>query len=234
MTNNEFINECKKINIIITDELLKKFNKYKDLLKEWNNKFNLTSILEEKEIFLKHFYDSLCIVKAVKLDDNLNLCDFGVGAGFPGMVIAIVFNNISVTLIESNNKKVTFLNMVKEQLDLHNVKVINSRMEDYAKNNREIFDIVTCRAVSNLAIISELSIAVLKKNGIFVPLKSNVDDELNKFNKIIQKLGYKIEEKIEYSLPIENSRRTILIQRKIKTTDIKYPRNYNVIVKDYK
>lgn len=234
MTKNEFTVECEKLGIKINENQIQGLITYKNLLLEWNTKFNLTSIVKEEEIYLKHFYDSLCLIKAVKLIDKIKLCDFGTGAGFPGIVLAIVFNNIFVDLIESNGKKAKFLNIVKETLKLENVKIIQDRIESYAKDNRELYDIVTCRAVSNLGIISELAVSTIKINGVFVPLKSNVDDELFRYNKEICKLGYKLEEVVEYSLPIENSRRTIPILKKVKQTEFKYPRNYNLIISKYK
>lgn len=234
MTKNEFIIECEKLGIKINEHQIQGLITYKNLLLEWNTKFNLTSIVKEEEIYLKHFYDSLCLIKAVKLIDKTKLCDFGTGAGFPGIVLAIVFNNIFVDLIESNGKKAKFLNIVKETLKLENVKIIQDRIESYAKDNRELYDIVTCRAVSNLGIISELAVSTIKINGVFVPLKSNIDDELFRYNKEICKLGYKLEEVVEYSLPIENSRRTIPILKKVKQTEFKYPRNYNLIISKYK
>lgn len=234
MTKNEFIMECEKLGILLNDEMVRKFDKYKDLLIEWNEKINLTSIIKEEDIYLKHFYDSLCLVKAVDLNEKLKLCDFGTGAGFPGVVLAIVFNNLEVTLIESNGKKITFLNKLKEELKLNNISIINDRVEDYAKKNRELYDIVTCRAVSNLGIICELSVSLPKINGIFVPLKSNIGEEVSKYNHYINELGYKLKTTINYTLPIENSSRCIPVFVKIKKTDLKFPNSYNVIIKKYK
>lgn len=231
MTKDEFIIECKKIGIIINNDIINKLEIYKNELIEWNKKFNLTTILEDKDIYLKHFYDSLCLVKATSLD-NKNICDFGTGAGFPGIVLAIIFSNSNITLIESNNKKVLFLEYIKNILNLNNVTIINKRTEDYGKNNREIFDIVTCRAVSSLKIILELSISLLKKDGLFIPLKSNIDNEFNESIEKSKLLGYEFDKKIEYYLPIENLKRTILIYKKIKITDKIYPRNYNLIIKN--
>ena len=231
MTKEEFIIECKKLGIEINDEIIDKLELYRKELVNWNKKFNLTTILEEKEIYLKHFYDSICLVK-VEDFNNKNICDFGTGAGFPGMVLAIIFKNSKITLIESNNKKILFLNNIKDKLKLSNVTIINKRTEDYGKNNRELFDIVTCRAVSNLNIILELSLSLLKVGGFFIPLKSNVENE---FNESLDKsilLGYKFIERKEYNLPIEESKRTILKYKKIKKTDNRYPRNYNLIKKD--
>ncbi len=212
MTKEEFIEYCKKLGINLSIKNINDLEEYKNLLIEWNKKFNLTTIIEEKDIYLKHFYDSLCLVKATNLD-NKTICDFGTGAGFPGMVIAIIFNNSKITLIESNNKKVSFLEEVKNKLNLNNVEILNKRVEDYGKNNREIFDIVTCRAVSNLNIILELSSSLLKINGEFIPLKSNVLEELSLVNNL-ENLSYKLENKIDYELPIENSKRTLLIFKK--------------------
>ena len=230
MTKEEFILECKKINIEITEETINKLNKYKDLLIEWNKKFNLTTIVLEKDIYLKHFYDSLCIIKACN-PNNKKILDFGTGAGFPGMVIAIVFKNSNVTLLESNNKKVIFLEEIKNKLLLDNVNIVCERAEIYGRKNREIYDIVTCRAVSNLNIILELSTSLLKINGLFIPLKSNVNEELEKAKNNINKLSYELIDNIEYKLPYENSIRTILVFKKYKSTDEKYPRNYNIIKK---
>ena len=230
MNKEEFIKYLDNLNIKINDDKINKLEKYKDLLIEWNNKFNLTSITSEEDIYLKHFYDSLCIVKSTDFN-NKEICDFGTGAGFPGMVLAIVFDNSNITLLESNGKKITFLNEVKKELDLSNVTIINSRAEDYGKKHREIFDIVTCRAVSSLNIILELAVSMLKKNGLFIPMKSNVIDEFNNsINKAIL-LGFEFIKKIEYILPIENANRSLLIYEKIKKTDNKYPRSYNLIKK---
>ena len=231
MNKEEFINECKKINIIIDEDIFEKLYNYKDLLIEWNKKFNLTTIVNEKDIFLKHFFDSIMITKYAE-SNNKKICDFGTGAAFPGMVIAILFPKSSVTLLESNKKKTIFLEEVKNNLKLNNVTIINERAEIYGKTNRELFDIVTCRAVSNLNIILELSISLLKINGLFIPLKASVDEELNESKEKMNKLGYKLIKKNEYILPIEQSKRTILIFEKIKKTNLKYPRNYNLIKKN--
>ena len=230
MNKEEFINECKKNNIIINDEIINKLDKYKNYLIEWNNKFNLTNIIKEEDIYLKHFYDSILITQATDFN-NKKICDFGTGAGFPGMVLAIFFNNSEITLLESNSKKITFLEYIKKELNLNNVKIINDRAEIYGKKNRELYDIVTCRAVSNLKIILELSISLLKIEGFFIPMKSNVEEEINDSKEISIKLGYKLIDKIDYYLPIENSKRTLLIYKKQHKTDLKYPRNYNIIKK---
>lgn len=230
MTKEEFILECKNINIDITEDVFNKLNKYKDLLIEWNKKFNLTTIIEEKDIFLKHFYDSLYLSTECDFTDK-KICDIGTGAGFPGMVLAIVFGEGNFTLMESNNKKIIFLEAVKADLSLDNVSIISARAEDYGKKNRELFDVITCRAVSALNIILELSTSMLKVNGKFIPMKSNVEEELKNARNNIDKLSYKLIKEVEYELPIEKAKRTILVFEKYKKTDDKYPRNYNVIKK---
>ena len=232
MNKEDFIKEINSLNLEINDDILSKLDRYYKLLNEWNDKFNLTTILEEKDVYLKHFYDSICIVKSNLIsNDNIKLCDFGTGAGFPGIVIKIFFPNINVTLIESNNKKCLFLNEVIKELDLKRIEVINDRMEIYTKKVRESFDIVTCRAVSHLRIISELAIPLLKVNGYFLPLKSNIDEEIKESNDILNKLNSKIENIISYELPIENSKRNILIIKKLKETNLIYPREYKKIIK---
>jgi len=230
MNRDEFVKYTKEIGIDINEKKLDMLEKYKDILIEWNKKFNLTTIIKEEDIYLKHFYDSLCLFKATNLN-NKSICDFGTGAGFPGMVIAIIFGDTNVTLIESNGKKISFLEEVKKELKLENVNIINSRAEEYGKKNRELFDIVTCRAVSSLNIILELSISMLKINGLFIPMKSNIKDEFNQSLNKSKILGYDFMKIIEYKLPIENSDRSLLIYKKIKTTDKKYPRSYNLIKK---
>ena len=147
------------------------------------------------------------------------------------MVLAIVFDNGYFTLMESNNKKMLFLEAVKADLGLNNVDIISARAEDYGKKNREIFDVITCRAVSALNIILELSTSMLKVGGKFIPMKSNVEEELKNARGNIDKLSYKLVKEIEYELPIEKAKRTILVFEKYKKTDVKYPRNYNVIKK---
>lgn len=233
MTKEEFIINCKNLSIEITEEIYSKLYKYFELLVEWNNRFNMTSILEEKEVFLLHFYDSLCLNK-INLNEVNSLCDFGTGAGFPGMVIALVYPNIEVTLVESNNKKCTFLEEVKQQLNIKNVSIFNERIEDFARKNREKYDVVTCRAVTSIPIIIELSTSLIKVNGLLAPLKSNCEEEINKYKYLEKEFNLKLENLIKYNLPINDAYRVIPIYKKLKETDIKYPRNYGTIVKKYK
>ena len=234
MNKDEFIKNCECLNIVINDNILDKFEQYYNLLFEWNQKFNLTAITKREDVYLLHFYDSLCLLKAIDLNKYNSLCDFGTGAGFPGIVLALINNKINIALVESNNKKCMFLNEVINKLYLKNVVVINSRMEDFSKNSIEKFDIVTCRAVTSIPIILELSACSIKIGGLLAPLKSNCDEELKKYSYLEKELGLELEKKIDYKLPIINANRTIPIYKKINKTDGKYPRNYNIILKNYK
>lgn len=234
MNKKEFIDNCRKIKIHITDEIYDKLYKYYELLNEWNNKFNLTNILEEDSVFLLHFYDSLCLSNYINLKEKCSLCDFGSGAGFPGMVIAIIFSNVNVTLIESNHKKCLFLNQIKKELSISNVNIICTRIEEYAIKNREIFDYVTCRAVTSLPIIVELATSTIKVGGLLAPLKSNCDDEILNYEKLYNEFYLELISNNKYKLPIQNSNRSIPIFKKYKKTNMKYPRKYNKILNNYK
>lgn len=231
MNKETFISNLKELNIILSEEELYKFEKYKEFLQEYNQKFNLTSIINDDEIYLKHFYDSLCLFKVPEINTSTTLLDIGTGAGFPGIPLGIINQKQKITLVESNGKKCSFLNLVKEELSLSNIEIINSRAEDYVRTNRNKFYIATSRAVAHLSILAELEIPALKVNGLFLPLKSNIDEELEETKEKLKDLNASIEEIIEYTLPIENSKRTILKIRKINETDTKYPREYNKIKK---
>lgn len=230
MNRTKFIEEIKKLGIEITDEQLNQLDLYFHLLVETDKKFNLTAITEEQDVYLKHFYDSLTIVKAIKLD-NQSLCDVGTGAGFPGLVLKIVFPNLNVTLIDATNKKCLFLQEVITQLNLKNIQVINARIEEYSKVNREKFDIVTCRAVAPLKHLLEYSIPLVKVNGLFIPLKGNLNNELENIDNYLNKLTIQLKDNIVFNLPVENSHRNILIFLKLKATNKIYPRKYSEIKK---
>ena len=230
MNKEEFINEVKKLGIEITENQLKQLSTYYKLLIEENKKYNLTSIIEEKEVYLKHFYDSLTIVKGIELDSQY-ICDIGTGAGFPGLVLKIVFPNIKIDLLDATTKKCQFLNMVIDNLKLENIRVINARAEEYSHECREKYDIVTSRAVASLKHLLEYSIPLLKLNGTFIALKANIEDELININNYYKKLYLANEEIIRFKLPIESSNRSIYKIIKKKETPLIYPRQYNQIKK---
>lgn len=230
MTKEEFIQELKKININISCDILIKLDKYYHLLITENEKYNLTNITEETSVYLKHFYDSLTITKAINLD-NQKILDVGSGAGFPGLVLKIVFPNIKIDLLDSTAKRCNFLKQVIEELSLNDINVINARAEDYAKENREKYDIVTSRAVAPLKHLLEYSIPMLKINGYFIALKSNLTDELVNISNYYKKLHLEEPITYEFTLPKENSLRTIYKVKKTAKTDIIYPRQYSQIKK---
>lgn len=229
MNLEAFKKELEKLNININDKQLKQLEDYYNLLIEWNNKINLTAITEKDQVYLKHFYDSLTITKIINLNEIDSLCDIGTGAGFPGMVIKILFPNINVILVDSLNKRIEFLKIVKERLKLNKLEIYHDRAEEFAHNNIEKFDVVTARAVANLSTLLEYSIPMVKINKYFIPLKSNVDEEIINSKNALEKLNSIIEEKIEFSLPIENSKRTILKIKKVGKTNNRYPRKYKEI-----
>lgn len=230
MNKEEFINELTKLNITLSNIQLEQLDKYYKLLIDWNTKINLTRITEEKDVYLKHFYDSITLIKAIDLTKKLEVCDIGTGAGFPGVVLKIVFPNLNITLVDSLNKRIDFLNIVIDSLKLENIKAIHERAEIFSKNNREKFDLVTCRAVSKLNVISELCIPSVKVNGYFIPMKANIDDEISN-TKYLLKLNSNIEKIIKFTLPIENSIRNLVIIKKIGLTNKLYPRNNDKIKK---
>ena len=229
MNFEELKNECQKYNIVLNDDMISKYDRYADLLKEWNEKINLTAITEKEEVIEKHFYDSLLLLKYIK--ECKTLADIGTGAGFPGMVIAIARSDIQVTLIEPTGKRCTFLNEVKKELELTNVEIINERAEDCVSIYREIFDVVTARAVANLQILAELCIPFVKVNGMFISMKgSQGEEEALNAKHAFSELGASapIVEKDDL---LDGAKRIFVIGKKIKSTPMKYPRAYAKIKK---
>ena len=232
MNKETFIEELKKLNITPTEKDLNKLDIYYRYLKEYNKQTNLTSIIEEEKVYLKHFYDSLTITKMLNFNEVKNVLDIGTGAGFPGMILKIFFPHLEVTLLDSNNKKITFLENLTKKLEItEGINIIKARSEEYIKYKREYFDVVTSRGVAQLKILSELSIPFTKVGGYFIPLKAKVEEELKNSEKIINLLGAKVIKKETFNLPLENSIRTILLIKKEKESQKKYPRSYNLIIK---
>ncbi len=222
-----FKEEIEKINEPIKEEQIKKFYEYMLLLKDWNEKINLTAITEEKDIIIKHFIDSLTINKYLK--DNEKVIDVGTGAGFPGIPIKIINDKINMDLLDSLNKRINFLNEVKEKCEIENINCIHSRIEDFAIKNREKYDVATSRAVAKLAVLLEYLLPVVKKDGICICMKSNkAEEEIKEAQKALEILGGKIEKTEEFLLPGTDIERTIIIVRKVKNTPEKYPRKAGI------
>lgn len=232
MNREEFVYKLRDININISDKQLEQLEIYANFLIEYNKHTNLTRIDDTESIYLKHFYDSLTIVDINLVDFNniKNLIDIGTGAGFPGMVLKIVFPHINVTLLDSNNKKTKFIEELAKKLNLE-VTVINERSEEYALNNLERYDLVVSRAVANLRVLTELCLPLVKVNGLFIALKGNIEEELKEANNIINKLNGKVELINNFVLPIEESTRNNVYIRKIDKTPKGYPRMYSKIKK---
>ena len=231
MTEQEFINNLTDLNITPTPNALGKLKTYCTFLQDYNKHTNLTAITETKDIYLKHFYDSLTIIKVIDLNTINTLLDIGTGAGFPGLVLKIFYPHLEVTLLDSNNKKIKFLEELCEKLDLK-VTLVHARAEEYIKDKREYFDLVTSRAVASLPILSELSIPYVKVNGYFIALKGEISKELEASSKILTTLDSKITTQKDFTLPFENSKRTIIKITKLKSTNPKYPRPYKQILKE--
>lgn len=232
MTIDEFVNALKKLNIEISDKKLAQLELYYKMLIEWNNKINLTGIIEHNEVYLKHFYDSLTICRNIDLNKIDSLADVGTGAGFPGMVIKILFPSLKVDLIDSLGKRIIFLNNVANKLELENINIINARAEEYATQVREKYDVVTARAVAPLNILLEYCIPLVKKKGYFIPLKANCEEEINRIKIATKLLDCEIEKVDKFKLPKENSTRTIIKFKKKNITSKKYPRRYSEIKKN--
>jgi len=230
MTQNEFIKALNDINVTLTQNQLDQLNKYYELLVEYNKVMNLTGITEKEEVYLKHFYDSLTIIKIIDLNNIDSLCDIGTGAGFPGLVLKIVFPNLKITLLDSLNKRIEFLKIVINELGLKDIEVIHTRAEEYALNNRNKFDVTTARAVAHTSILLEYAVPLTKIGGYFIPLKANMETEINEIDNAINELNVELIEKQEFKLPIEESNRTILLFKKLKDNK-KYPRKYSEIKK---
>ena len=230
MTNSEFINELEKLGIVLDADKLDKLEKYYQMLVDANNKFNLTAITDKKDVYLKHFYDSI-LASLVFDSDSFNLCDMGTGAGFPGIVLKIVFPKIRLTLVDATKKKTEFLKEVVSTLNLNDVCVYNDRIENFAYLHEKEFDIVIARAVARLNILLELASRMIKVNGYFVAMKGSLEEEIDEATNALKVLHMEIVETKDLVLPIENSKRKIIKIKKNDDTPKMYPRNFAKITK---
>lgn len=229
MLKEEFSEKIKeymnKINIEISDKQIEKFFDYMNLLLEWNEKINLTAITEPEDIILKHFVDCATILKYIKDEDKI--IDIGTGAGFPGIPLKILNEKLDITLMDSLNKRINFLNEIINKLDLKNIIAIHARAEELARNKgyREKYDIATSRAVANLSTLSEYMLPFVKKNGMVISMKgSNIEEEVKNAKKAIKILGGEIEKIDNFNLANTNNIRNIITIKKVVKTPKEFPR----------
>jgi len=223
------------IGVELNDRQVQQFVKYYEILVEWNSFMNLTGITEYEEVVQKHFVDSLVLSKAIDVNQITNLIDIGTGAGFPGIPLKIAYPHLKVTLLDSLQKRIKFLNEVVMQLGLENVETIHGRAEDFAKPSmkRESYDICVSRAVANLASLSEYCLPYVKVEGYFVPYKSGkIDEELADARKAVFVLGGKIEDEVKFNLPDSDISRSLIKIRKVLGTPKKYPRKSGLATKE--
>lgn len=207
MTKEEFLLELEKLGITLTSYQQEQLKKFYHLLISWNEKINLTRITSENEVYLKHFYDSLTITKVIDLNKVNTLCDVGTGAGFPGIVLKIVYPNLKITLVDALQKRVNYLNEIIKELDLSDIVAIHSRGEDL----KEKYDVVTARAVANITKLLNYTMHLVEKNGVFIAMKGNITEELTPTVQKAISQKYSIEKIEEFYLPYENSQRSLVV-----------------------
>lgn len=221
--------ELLNLNINLTDEMVSSLDEYYKYLVEYNENVNLTAITEYDEVMIKHFYDSLILSTALP-SGNIKLVDIGAGAGFPSVPNAIYNKDLNVTIVDSLNKRIVFLEKLCERLNINNVKPIHARAEEYAEKHKESFDIATARAVARLNILVELCLPFVKLGGMFIALKSkNGSEELDEALNGIKILGGEVLDIRSFNLPYNMGERELIIIKKVKTTPSKYPRRFSII-----
>lgn len=223
------------LSVEVNKEKIDQFNQFYDILVEWNKVMNLTAITDYKDVVEKHFLDSLSIERILNLDGIKTVMDVGTGAGFPGIPLKIIYPELKVTLLDSLNKRVKFLNEVIRQLELKNIDAIHGRAEDIGKNEnyREKYDLCVSRAVANLATLSEYCMPFVKVGGVFVSYKSgDIDEEVLKSKKAVSLFGGKIEDVVKFQLPGTDINRAFVKIKKIKEMQKKYPRKSGIPSKE--
>ncbi len=222
-----FEKDMQAFGVTLTESQVEQFLRYYELLVEWNQVMNLTAITEYDEVMKKHFVDSASLIKAFDVSRPLSVIDVGTGAGFPGLALKIAFPELQVTLLDSLNKRIAFLNAVIEDLGLTGVETIHGRAEDYAKPGklREKFDLCVSRAVANLSTLSEYCLPYVKVGGYFIPYKSEkLTQEITDASRALQILGGKVEKQVAFELPDTDIYRNLVVIKKEKPTPGKYPR----------
>lgn len=228
------IQYAEKFKINIDEEKLDKFKKYKALIKEWNEKINLTAITDEDDIIKKHFIDSISVLESNVIKNGMEIIDIGTGAGFPGIPLKIILPDSKILLVDSLNKRVNFLNEVIRMLELHGIEAIHGRAEEVAKKPeyREKFNIVVSRAVANMTVLSEYCIPFAKIGGYFIAMKGpSSENEIEESKHAISILGGKIKNVVETRMLQSDMNHRLVIVEKVKSTMNKYPRNYGQIEK---
>lgn len=223
----QFLSDLEKLNIALSDKQVEQFLKYYELLVEWNSFMNLTAITDFDEVCKKHFVDSVSLIKAMDLTKEMSVIDIGTGAGFPGIPLKIVFPNLKITLLDSLNKRIKFLDTVIEELALANINTLHGRAEDFAKPGklRETYDLCVSRAVANLSTLSEYCLPYVKVGGFFVSYKSEkIEEESEAAKKAISILGGKVKDQVAFHLPDSDIYRNLYMIEKVKETNKKYPR----------
>lgn len=224
---SQFEKDLAELGIELTDRQIEKFLLYYEMLVEWNGFMNLTAITEYDEVMKKHFIDSLSLIKAYDLSQEKKVIDIGTGAGFPGLVLKIAFPQLEITLLDSLNKRIQFLDAVIQNLSLTGVETVHGRAEDFAKPEklRECFDLAVSRAVSNLSTLSEYCLPFVKQGGYFISYKSEkISEETEAAKNAITLLGGKIRKQVDFTLPDSNIYRNFLLIEKVSATPKKYPR----------
>jgi 16S rRNA (guanine527-N7)-methyltransferase len=227
MIIEQFTSMLSEKGITLTEQQLDQFETYYQTLVEWNEKMNLTAITDKADVYLKHFYDSISAAFYFDFSKPFHLCDVGAGAGFPSIPLKIAFPHIQVSIVDSLNKRISFLNHLAKELKLENVHFIHDRAETFGVNPkyRESFDVVTARAVARMSVLSELCLPLVKISGYFIAMKAaHANEELEIGQKAITTLGGRLENMFTFTLPIEESERNILIIKKEKHSPKKYPR----------
>ncbi|MFS0821096.1 16S rRNA (guanine(527)-N(7))-methyltransferase RsmG [Bacillus sp. 1P02SD] len=227
MDTSLFTSMLEEKGISLSPTQLNQFETYYKILVEWNEKMNLTAITEKPEVYLKHFYDSISASFYYDFTKEYSICDVGAGAGFPSIPLKICFPNLKISIVDSLQKRITFLNELSKELQLDHVAFYHDRAETFGQKGeiRESFDIVMARAVARMSVLSELCLPLVKVNGTFIAMKAaSVAEELEEGKKALTTLGGNLEEVHHFLLPIENSDRNIVIIEKKKPTPKKYPR----------